>query len=168
MYHSITCAKADSRYMVGYTIDGKIVALRVKTPKNIFSFGVSQYNVGSPWNMGFNLEGHEDWLEKYRKIWVAVEEQVFQTFTKDPINKERYINPKLKEYNGQITTKYHGRDVPYGKCCDARGVLRVASVYKQGNNCYPQIYLDECVYRDVDHQGVLLLSDDDGNDMADV
>ena len=83
--------------MVGYKIDEKIVALRVKTPKNIFSFGVSQYNTGSPWNMGFYLEGHEGWLEKYRNIWVAVEEQVFQTFTKEPVNKEWYINPKLNE-----------------------------------------------------------------------
>ena len=46
--------------------------------------------------MGFNLEGHEGWLEKYRKIWVAVEEQVFQTFTKDPVNKEWYIKSKMK------------------------------------------------------------------------
>ena len=158
----ITCAKTDSRYMIGYKMDHKIVALRIKTPKNIYSFGVRQYNAGSPWNMGFDLQqGHEDWLEKYIKIWDAVEDQVFQSFTKAPVNKDRYINPKIKEYDGKITTKFHGRDVPY-KCCEATGILRLASVYKQGNNCYPQTYLDECKYHDVkQHHGVLLLSDDD-------
>ena len=157
----ITCAKTDSRYMVGYKIDEKIVALRIKTPKNIYSFGVNQFNAGSPWNMGFDLEGHGGWLEKYRKICVAVEDQMLQSFTKDPVNKDRYINPKLKEYDGRITTKFHGRDVPYGRCCEATGVFRIASVYRQGNNCYPQTYLDECKYKEVKHHGVLLLSDDD-------
>ena len=65
----ITCAKTDSRYMVGYKIWDKIVALRIKTPKNIYSFGVCQYNAGSPWNMGLDLEGHEGWLEKYGLLW---------------------------------------------------------------------------------------------------
>ena len=157
----ITCAKTGSRYMVGYKIDDKIVALRIKTPKNIYSFGVDQYNIGAPWNMGFDLEDHEEWLEKYVKIWAAVEEQVFQSFTKDPVNKDRYINAKLKEYDGKILTNFHGLDVPYGKCCEATGVLRIASVYKRGNNCYPQTYLDECKYHEVKHHGILLLSDDE-------
>ena len=153
--------KTDTRYVIGYKIDGKIVALHIKTPKDIYPFGVSQYSVGSPWNMGFDLEGYESWLEKYIKIWDVVEDQLFQSFTKDPVNKARYINPKLKEYDGKILTNFHDRDVPYGKCCEATGVLRIASVYKQGNNCYPQCILDECKYKEVKHHGVLLLSDDD-------
>ena len=159
----ITCAKTGSRYMVGYKMDDdKIVALRIKTPKKIYSFGVDQYNIGAPWNMGFDLEGHEEWLEKYVKIWDAVEEQVFQSFEKDPVNKNRYINAKLKAYDGKILTNFHGRDVPYGKSCEATGVLRIASVYKRGNNYYPQTYLDECMYHEVKHYGnILLLSDDE-------
>ena len=80
----ITCAKTDSRYHIGYKIDKKIVALRIKTPKNIYSSGVRQYNAGSPWNMGFDLEGHDDWMLKDKNIWSAVEKQMFQSFTKDP------------------------------------------------------------------------------------
>ena len=56
---------------------------------------------------------------------------MFQSFTKDPVNKDRYINPKLKEYDGKITTKLHGGDVSYGKCCEATGVLRIVQVQVQ-------------------------------------
>ena len=35
----------DCRYIVGYQVDGALISLFIKTPKNIFSYGVSQYNV---------------------------------------------------------------------------------------------------------------------------
>ena len=36
--------KKGKRYIIGYNIEGKIVALRIKTPKNVVSYGVSQYS----------------------------------------------------------------------------------------------------------------------------
>ena len=39
----ITDDKNGKRYIIGYNIDGKIVALRIKTPKNVYSSGVSKY-----------------------------------------------------------------------------------------------------------------------------
>ena len=65
----ITDNKNGKRYIIGYNIDGKIVALRIKTPKNIYSYGVSKYTESSKWCMSFNLEGHDEWIEKYKKIW---------------------------------------------------------------------------------------------------
>ena len=32
--------KKGKRYIIGYNIEGKIVALRIKTPKNVYSYGV--------------------------------------------------------------------------------------------------------------------------------
>ena len=55
------------RYIIGYNIDGKIVALRIKTPKNVYSYGVSKYTDTSKLCMSFNLEGHDEWIEKYKK-----------------------------------------------------------------------------------------------------
>ena len=154
--------KNGKRYIIGYNIDGKIVALRIKTPKNIYSYGVSKYTESSKWCMSFNLETHDEWMENYKKIWEAVEAQLFQCLTTQVVSKGLYINPKLNMYGDKIAVKYHdGKEVPYDKHCEATGLLRIASVYNQGINYWPQVYLDECKYEEVENHGVLLLSDDE-------
>ena len=37
----------DCRYIVGYQVDGGMIPLFIKKPKNIFSYGVSQYDKNS-------------------------------------------------------------------------------------------------------------------------
>ena len=37
----------DCHYVVGYQVDGVLIPLFIKTPKNIFSYGVSQYDKNS-------------------------------------------------------------------------------------------------------------------------
>ena len=59
--------KKGKRYIIGYNIEGEIVALRIKTPKNVYSYGVSQYSETLKWCMSLNLEGHDEWIEKYKK-----------------------------------------------------------------------------------------------------
>ena len=158
----ITDDKKGKRYIIGYNIDGKIVALRIKTPKNVYSYGVSKYTETSKFCMCFNLEGHDEWIKKYEKIWGGVEAQLFQSLTTEVVSKGKYINPKLNMYGDKIAVKYHdGKDVPYDKHCEATGVLRLASVYNQGVNYWPQVYIDECKYKDVENHGVLLLSNDE-------
>ena len=61
----ITDNKKGKRYIIGYNIEGKIVALRIKTPKNVYSYGVSKYTESSKWCMSFNLETHDGWMENY-------------------------------------------------------------------------------------------------------
>ena len=154
--------KKGKRYIIGYNIAGKIVALRIKTPKNVYSYGVSQYSETSKWCMSFNLEGRDEWIEKYKKIWEVVEAQLVQCLTTEVVSKGKYINLKLNMYGDKIAVKYHdGKEVPYDKHCEATGLLRIASVYNQGINCWPQVYLDECKYEEVENHGVLLLSDDE-------
>ena len=45
----------DCRYIVGYQVDGALIPLFIKTPKNIFSYGVSQYDKNSAYTMSFNF-----------------------------------------------------------------------------------------------------------------
>ena len=45
----------DCRYIVGYQADGALIQLFIKTPKNKFSYGVSQYNKNSANTMLFNV-----------------------------------------------------------------------------------------------------------------
>ena len=45
----------DCHYIVGYQVDGELIPLFIKTPKNIFSYGVSQYDKNSAYTMSFNV-----------------------------------------------------------------------------------------------------------------
>ena len=63
----------DCRYIVGYQVDGVAIPLFIKTPKNIFSYGVSQYDKNSAYTMSFNVSEAEEWVAQYKKIWNEVE-----------------------------------------------------------------------------------------------
>ena len=39
--------RKDCRYIVGYQLDEGLMSLFIKTPKNVFSYGVSQYDNNS-------------------------------------------------------------------------------------------------------------------------
>ena len=45
----------DCPYIVGYQVDGVLIPLFIKTPKNVFSHGVSQYDKNSVCAMSFNV-----------------------------------------------------------------------------------------------------------------
>ena len=68
----------DCRYIVGYQVDGGLIPLFIKTPKNIFSYGVSQYDKNSAYTMSFNVSEEKEWLSQYKKIWNEVESQLFE------------------------------------------------------------------------------------------
>ena len=56
-------------YIVGYQVDGALIPVFIKTPKNIFSYGVSQYNKNSTYTMPFNVSEEKEWFSQYKKIW---------------------------------------------------------------------------------------------------
>ena len=62
----------DYRYIVGYQADGVTVPLLIKTPKNIFSHGVLQYDKNSAYTMSFNVSEEKEWVSQYKKIWNEV------------------------------------------------------------------------------------------------
>ena len=152
----------DCRYIVGYQADGALVPLFIKTPKNIFSYGVSQYDKNSAYTMSFNVSEEKEWVSQYKKIWNEVESQLFEKMATEPIKREgSYVNGKLKTWKERIKTNFHGQDVPYNMHCNATAVLKIDSVYKQGKNYHPQVYVEECRYTDAENQQCSMLSDDD-------
>ena len=87
----------DCRYIVGYQFDGKLISLFIKTPKSIFSYGVSQFDKNSAYTMSFNVSEEKEWVPQYKKIWNEVESQLFEKLATEPIKREgRYIPGKLK------------------------------------------------------------------------
>ena len=150
----------DCRYIVGYQVDGALIPLVIKTLKNIFSYGVSQYDKNSAYTMSFNVSEAKEWVSQYKKIWNEVESQLFEKMATEPIKREgRYVNGKLKTWKECIKTNFHGQDVPYNMHCNATAVLKIDSVYKQGKNYHPQVYVEECKYIDAENQQCSILSD---------
>ena len=112
--------------------------------------------------MSFNISEEKAWVAQYIKIWNEVESQLFEKMATEPIKREgRYVNGKLKTWKECIKTNFHGQDVPYDMYCDATAVLKIDSVYKQGKNYHPQVYVEECKYTDAENQQCSMLSDDD-------
>ena len=139
----------DCRYIVGYQADGALMPLFIKTPKNVFSYGVSQYDKNSAYTMSFNVSEEKEWVSQYKKIWNEVESQLFEKMATGPIKGEgKYVYGKLKTWKERIKTNFHGQDVPYDMYCNATAVLKIDSVYKQGKNYHPQTYVEECKYTD--------------------
>ena len=84
----------DCRYIVGYQVDGALMPLFIKTPKNIFSYGVLQYDNNSAYTMSFNVPEANEWVPQYKNIWNEAESQLLEKLTTGPI-KTKYVNGKL-------------------------------------------------------------------------
>ena len=80
----------DCRYIVGYQVNGALIPLFIKTPKNIFSYGVSQYDKNSAYTMSFNVSEEKAWKTQYEKICNEVGSRLFEKMMTEPI--KRYSN----------------------------------------------------------------------------
>ena len=150
------------RYIVGYQVDEAPIRLFIKTPKNIFSYGVSQYDKNSAYTMSFNVSEEKGWVSQYKKIWNETESHFFEKMATEPIKREgSYVNGKLKTWKERIKTNFHGQDVPYDKYCNATTMLKIDSVYRQGKNYHSQIYVEDCKYNDAGNRQCNIFSDDD-------
>ena len=104
----------------------------IKTPKNIFSCNVSQYDKKSAYTMSLNVFEVQETVLWYQKIRDEVISQLFEGLTTKPIKGgSKCIDSKLKKriktkkrtWKGRIKTNFHGRDVPYDVYCNAKAVL---------------------------------------------
>ena len=55
---------------------------------------------------------------------------------------------------------FHGQNVLYDMYCNATAVLKIDSVYKQGKNYYPHVYVEEYKYSDAENRQCNMLNDD--------
>ena len=152
----------DCRYIVGYQVTEAPISLFIKTPKKTFSYGVSQYDKNSAYTMSFNVSEVKEWVSQYKKILNEVESQLLQKLVTEPIKGEgKYVHGKFKTWKERIKTNFHGQDVPYDMHCSETALLKIDSVYKQGKNYHPQVYVEECKYTDAENRQCNMLSYDD-------
>ena len=116
--------------------------------------------------MSFNVSEKKEWVFQYKKIWHEVELQLLEKLASGLIKGEhKYVYGKLKTWEDRIKTNFHDQDAPCDMYCNATAVLKTDSVYKQGKNYHPQVYVEECKYTDAQKQQCNMLSNnDDDND----
>ena len=107
------------------------------------------------------MKDHEEWVSNYRNIWKAVEEQLFVSFTNEPLKEGCYLNAKLNVYQDKIRTDFHGEETPYNQYFKATAALKVKSVYKQGSNYLPKVYVEEARIKPTEKCRLLSDSKDD-------
>ena len=161
----VVANRCDTRFIIGYEVEpGKIMPLHIKTPKSCFSSGVSRYNESSPWKMGFNVSEDEAWMIQYAAVWETVEELLEQELTGHPL-RNFWLNAKLITWDGEIRTRFIRNNslvrLEGIGSCNATGILKISSVYRQGSNYHLQVFLKECKYKERDVIFNSLLSDDE-------
>ena len=130
----------DCRYVVGYQVDEALMPPFIKAPKDIFSYGRSQYDKNSAYTMSSTVSQEKAWVSQYKKILDVVEPQLFEKLATELIKGEgRYIHGKLKTWKEHIKTTFYGQDIPYEMYYNATTVLKIDSVYKQSKNYHPQV-----------------------------
>ena len=116
----------DCRYIVGYQVDGALIPPFIKTPKNIFSYGVSQYDKNSAYTMSFNVSEEKERVSPYKKIWSKDESQLSENLATEPIKRKgKYVHGKFKTWKQRIKTNFHGQVVPRDMYCNATAVLKI-------------------------------------------
>ena len=91
VYDQVPCNSGkDCGYTVGYQTNEVLIPLFTKTPKNIFSYGVSQYDKTSDYTMSFNVSEEKERASQYKSIWNTVESKLFEK-NGDSTNKTRRL-----------------------------------------------------------------------------
>ena len=63
----------DCPYIAGYQLDEALIPLFIKTPKDIFTYGVSQCDKNCTYTMSFSISETKEWVSQYKKIWNEAE-----------------------------------------------------------------------------------------------
>ena len=89
----------------------------------------------------------DDVLHKYNEIWEIIKKTLNIEFHSMPVYDEKYINAKVREFNGVIKTNFLGDEIwkeNVHYTCIA--CITIDSV-KRMEKVYPQVYLEKCKYK---------------------
>ena len=62
-------------------------------------------------NMSFLIKTSEVW-QKYEGIWDVIKNKLGIKFHSEPIYENKYLKVKVREFDGNIKTKFLGNNVP--------------------------------------------------------
>ena len=102
----------------------------------------------SAYRRGFNetkymsfLIKSDELLEKYSEIWDKVSNFIRKGFDSEPVYNEDYLRPKIKSYEGKISTKFLGDKIAKeGSQCIWLSIILINSVFRTGKNYCSQVF----------------------------
>ena len=87
-------------------------------------------------------------FDKYNEIWEKIKEKLSIKFHSKPAYDQRYIKAKVREFGGKIKTNFSGNEISkenmHYTCIVC---ITIDSVMKIEKTNYPQVYLEECMYK---------------------
>ena len=89
----------------------------------------------------------DELLEKYNEIWEKINNSLKKEFDSELECNEKYLKAKIKSNNGKINTSFRNNKIPKEDpqyvCLS---VILMDSVFRIGQNYYPQVFLEECKF----------------------
>ena len=132
------------KYFIGYQ-EGEIVRpLCIILPQMT---GYIKYFENGGKNMSFMIKD-ESVFDKYTKIWDTIKNKLNVKFHNEPIYDQTYIKTKVRECDGVIRTNFLDNSVPKEDMhytCIA--CITIDSVMRMDEKHFPQVYLEECIFK---------------------
>ena len=86
--------------------------------------------------------------EKYEKIWDGMKNKLGIKFHSKPIYEQKYVEDKVREFDGVIKTNFLGNDTPKENIHDTCiAWITIDSVMRMDKKKHRQVYLEEYKYR---------------------
>ena len=99
-------------------------------------------------------------LEKYKNIWIKIEDLQNIELDALPVYDGRYIKTKIRTCSDTVYTKLHSINVPeYGAECKSFTIICIDLLLVYDNGYYLQVYLDNYASEIIDKQMVNYLDE---------
>ena len=126
--------KNAKKYIIGYS-DDVIRSICIFLPQMIGYVKCLDDNKTMSFladDMSFGLyESRKEFLKEYIKVWEKIRDLIGKKFNSEPVYGDKYIKTKIKSYNNDIRTNFHGEG-------NSRKVPKESCTYK----CFSLITLD--------------------------
>ena len=133
------------KYFIGYSLDDMIRPLCVISPQ--MSGYIKYFDNGGKY-MSFKIKSEDVYL-KYAEIWNKIKSILNAKLHSQPIYDDKYIKTQGKTFNNTINTLFSGDEIPKERinyvCISA---ICVDSVLRTDKKNYPQVYLEQCKYKE--------------------
>ena len=152
--------RRQKKYIIGYS-DDVIRPIHIFLPQMIGYVKCFDDNK----TMSFLADDTKEFLKEYSKVWGKIRDLIGKKFDSEPVYGDKYIKTKIKSYNNDITTNFHGegnsKRVPKESCpYNCFSLISLDSVIQMGKKYFPQTLLEECKYKLTNKKVEDLITDD--------
>ena len=155
--------KNNSKYLIGYLDDvlRQLILILPKMSRNVQTFKDKDGDEDKNKNyklMSFHID-NDKLLEKYKTILTNIEDLQNIQLNALPVYDDRYITTKIRTYGDKIYTNFRGSNVPEDPSSETFRIISIDPYFVYENKYYLQVYLDNCIYKNVGKQIIDYLND---------